>query len=259
MPDNLIIENADGIRQITINRPKTLNALNNATIVELGQAFDAISADPSVRCVVLKGAGTKAFVAGADINELQALTSLEAHQFSHQGQRLMRKIETMSMPVIAAVRGYALGGGCELAMSCTLRILADDAVLGQPEIKLGILPGYGGTQRMLRLAGRSAAMELCLLGNQINAERAYQLGIANRVVPVDQFDSEVETVARQLVASAPLAIGAIITAINHGSECGIDQAVELETGLFGMICASEDKTEGTSAFLEKRKAKFSGS
>lgn len=256
---NLLVSDRSAVRTITINRPDKLNALNLATLLELDAAFRAARADTSVRVVVLAGAGEKAFVAGADIAELAALSPIQAQAFSRAGQGLMRAIERQTKPVIARIQGFALGGGMELAMSCHLRIASEKARLGQPEINLGIIPGFGGTQRLTRLAGRSAALELCLLGQPIDATRALTLGVVTRVVTPEALDAEVTAVADQLAASAPIAVAGILDAVTLGADCALDPALEFETQAFALCCSSADMKEGTQAFLQKRKAVFSGS
>lgn len=246
----------DGIHTITVQRPEKLNALNRQTLEALDAAFAAAAQDPAVRVVVLTGAGSKAFVAGADIAEMNALTPVQGRDFSLVGQRLMRRIERLSKPVIAMVNGFALGGGMELAMACHLRIAADSAKVGQPEINLGLVPGFGGTQRLLRLGGRAAALELCLLGAPICAERAQQLGLVNRVVPAAELEAETTKLAVQLANAAPLALRGILDAINVGGECGIEEGLEYESAQFGLVFSTQDMREGTSAFLERRKPEF---
>ncbi len=255
---NLLSEDRGAIRTITINRPDKLNALNGETIGELALAFEQARHDDAIRVVVLAGAGEKAFVAGADISELATLSPIEARERSREGQALMRKVETLGKPVIARIQGYALGGGMELAMSCHLRIASDKAKFGQPEINLGLIPGFGGTQRLLRLAGRSAALELCLLGHQIDAARALSLGVLNRVVAPDKLDEEIAALADQLASSAPIALAGILDAVLEGGECAIDQGLDYEAQTFANCFASEDMREGTRAFLERRKPVFSG-
>ncbi len=255
----ITVSHDDGICRITVNRPDKLNALNAATLDALHAAFDAAAENPGTRVVVLTGAGPKAFVAGADIAEMADLRPTEARDFSLRGQRLMRRIETLPKPVIAMVNGFALGGGLELAMACHLRIAADSAKLGQPEINLGLVPGFGGTQRLLRLAGRAATLELCLLGANIDAARALQLGIVNRVVPAAELEAETMNVAAQLARSAPLALRGVLDAINVGGECGIEEGLQYETAQFGLMFSTDDMREGTRAFLERRKPGFSGS
>lgn len=259
MSDPLVlVADADGIRRITVNRPDKLNALNAATLDALQAAFDAAATDDAVRVVVLTGAGPKAFVAGADIAEMADLRPTEGRDFSLRGQRLMRSIETLPKPVVAMVNGFALGGGLELAMGCHLRIAADTAKVGQPEIGLGLIPGFGGSQRLLRLAGRAATLELCLLGAPVTAERALQLGIVNRVVPAAELEAETMRVASQLAASAPLALRATLDVVNIGGECGIEEGLQYETAQFGLMFATDDMREGTRAFMERRKPTFTG-
>ena len=254
----LLTEDRGAIRTITINRPDKLNALNRETIGELTLAFEQARHDDAVRVIVLAGAGEKAFVAGADISELATLSPIEARERSRQGQAMMRKVETLGKPVIARIQGYALGGGMELAMACHIRIASEKAKIGQPEINLGLIPGFGGTQRLLRLAGRSATLELCLLGHQIDAQRAFALGVVNRVVAADKLDEEVATIADQLAASAPIALAGILDAVLTGGECALDQGLDYEAQTFATCFATEDMREGTKAFLERRKASFSG-
>ena len=258
MQQHLLIEDRGAVRVVTINRPDKLNALNHAVLVELHEAFAQIAADANVRVVVLRGAGGKAFVAGADIAELAALNPIRARDFSRHGQALMKRIENLGKPVIAMVGGYALGGGMELAMCCHLRIASDTARLGQPEINLGVLPGFGGTQRLLRLAGRGAALELCLVGKPIDAQRAYELGVVNRVVPFEQLEATTFVLADQLAAAAPQALRGILDAILIGGECGIDAGLDYETQAFAVCASTNDMREGTAAFLERRKPSFHG-
>ncbi|MGA8276881.1 MAG: enoyl-CoA hydratase-related protein [Rhodanobacteraceae bacterium] len=255
---NLIVEDRDSVRTITINRPDKLNALNRATVHELKSAFDEARSATGVRVVVLAGAGDKAFVAGADISEIHTLSPIDALAFARAGQDLMRCIEKLGKPVIARIQGYALGGGMEIAMSCHLRVGSDKARFGQPEINLGVIPGFGGTQRLLRLAGRGAALEMCLLGNPVDAERAAALGLLTRVVPAEQLDDEVRSLADQLACSAPHALAGILDAIVIGGEDAIDLGLDYEARAFALCCTSADMREGTKAFLERRKPSFSG-
>lgn len=255
---NLLTEDRGAIRTITINRPDKLNALNGETIGELSLAFEQARHDAAARVVVLAGSGEKAFVAGADIAELAKLNPIEARDRSRAGHALMRRIETLGKPVIARIQGFALGGGLEIAMSCHLRVASEKAKLGQPEINLALIPGFGGTQRLLRLAGRAATLELCLLGQPIDAARAMALGIVNRVVAAENLDEEVAAIADQLAASAPIALAGILDAVLAGGECAIDQGLDYEAQTFANCFASEDMREGTRAFLERRKAVFSG-
>lgn len=255
----LLIADRGAVRQITVNRPDKLNALNAATLDALLAAFEAAAADPAVRAVVLTGVGPKAFVAGADISEMNTLTPVQGRDFSLRGQKLMRRIEKMPKPVVAMINGFALGGGLELAMGCHLRIAADSAKVGQPEINLGLIPGFGGTQRLLRLAGRAATLELCLLGAPVDAARAQQLGIVNRVVAAAELEAETFKIAEQLAASAPLALRGVLDCIAVGGECGIEEGLEYETAQFGLMFSTDDMREGTGAFLERRKPAFRGS
>lgn len=255
---NLLIDNRGAIRLVTLNRPDKLNALNRETLGELHQAFEEAGNDPSVRVVVLTGAGPKAFVAGADIAEMEALTPVQARDFSRFGQKLMVRIEQLGKPVIAMVNGFALGGGMELAMCCHLRIAADSARLGQPEINLGLVPGFGGTQRLLRLAGRAAALELCLLGQPIDAARALALNIVTRVVPATELESETMALAGQLANAAPQALRGILDAVLIGGEAGLEAGLEFETQAFAIAFSTDDMKEGTGAFLARRKAQFTG-
>lgn len=248
----------DAVRVVTVNRPDKLNALNAATLDALDEAFRLAIHDASVRVIVLTGAGPKAFVAGADIAEMSTLTAVQGRDFSLRGQRMMRRIERCPKPVIAMVNGFALGGGLELAMCCHLRIAADTARIGQPEINLGLIPGFGGTQRLLRLAGRAATLELCLLGTPIGAERARELGIVNRVVAADDLEAQTLAIAAQLAQAAPLALRGMLDCVNIGGECGIEEGLEFESAQFGLMFATQDMREGTSAFLERRKPTFSG-
>ncbi len=255
---NLEISNRGAVRTIVVNRPDKLNALNRDTLNELIIVFAQAAQDDAVRAVVLTGAGEKAFVAGADIAEMNGYTPVQAQSFSRTGQRLMSAIERLGKPVIARVQGFALGGGMELAMACHLRVASEKARFGQPEINLGLIPGFGGTQRLLRLAGRGAALELCLTGASINAQRAYELGIVTRVVAPEALDDTVNALADQLATAAPLAAAGILDAVLQGGETAIDQGLEFETQGFALAFSTEDMHEGTSAFLEKRKAEFKG-
>ena len=255
---NLEIANRGAVQTITVNRPDKLNALNRDTLNELTLAFNQASQDDAVRVVVLTGAGEKAFVAGADISEMNEYTPVQAQGFSRAGQQLMSRVERLGKPVIARIQGFALGGGMELAMCCHLRVASEKAKFGQPEINLGLIPGFGGTQRLLRLAGRGAALELCLTGATISAQRAYELGVVTRVVAPEALDETVNALADQLAAAAPLAAAGILDAVLQGGETSIDQGLEFETQAFALAFSTEDMREGTSAFLEKRKATFKG-
>jgi enoyl-CoA hydratase len=255
--EHLTIERDGAVAVVTINRPP-VNALNAATMAELRQAMTGLGADPETRAIVLTGAGEKAFVAGADINELAALSPAEGKDHAARGQAVLDLIETLGKPVIAAVNGVALGGGCELAMACTLRIAADSARFGQPEINLGLSPGYAGSQRLPRLVGRGRALELLLTGDMISAARACEIGLVNRVVPAAELRAEAVTLATTLAAKAPIATRYILEAVLNGSEMPLAQAQHLETVSFGVLASTEDMKEGTRAFLEKRKAEWKG-
>jgi len=255
---NLIIEERGAVRWITINRPEKLNALNREAISELHVAFDQARQDDAIRVVIMAGSGDKAFIAGADISELASLTPVQAREFSRHGQALMTRVERLGKPVIARLQGFALGGGMELAMACHFRIASDNARLGQPEINLGVIPGFGGTQRLLRLAGRGAALELCLTGGQVDAERALALGVVSRVVPADRLDEEIDLLAAQLAASAPHALAGILDAVLTGGDGGIDAGLDYETQTFALCFSTADMREGTQAFLERRKPAFTG-
>jgi len=254
----LLVSDRGAVRLIAVNRPDKLNALNAATLDALHAAFTQAANDPKVRAIVLTGSGPKAFVAGADIAEMAGLTPVQGRDFSLRGQRMMRAIETMPKPVVAMINGFALGGGLELAMCCHLRIASDAAKVGQPEINLGLIPGFGGTQRLLRLAGRAATLELCLLGAPIDATRAHQLGIVNRVVPAADLEAETMKLADQLAAAAPLALRGILDCVNSGGECAIEEGLAFESSQFGLMFATDDMREGATAFLERRKPAFNG-
>ena len=256
MPDPALIADHGAVRVVTVNRPDKLNALNRATLEALHAAFDAAAADEAVRAVVLTGAGAKSFVAGADIAEMSGLSPVQARDFSLVGQRLMRRMERMPKPVVAMVNGFALGGGLELAMCCHLRIASDSAKLGLPEVTLGLLPGFGGSQRLLRLVGRAAALEMTLTGAPVDAARALALGLVNRVVPAAELESHTMELAAMLAGNAPLAMRGILDAIHVGGECAIDDGLEYESAQFGLAFATEDAREGMAAFLERRKPAF---
>jgi len=256
--DNLLVERDGAVAVITVNRPKVLNALNTQTLDELRQAILELKGDDGVRAIVLTGAGEKSFIAGADINELATQTPVSGREHAMTGQHILDLIEQMGKPVIAAINGFALGGGCELAMACTLRLAADTARLGQPEISLGLLPGYAGTQRLPRLVGKGKAMEMMLTGAPISAEEAQRIGLVNRVVPAAELMKEAKALAAQLARSAPIAMRYIINAVNKGFEMPFGEACQYEATLFGLVASTDDMREGTKAFLEKRKADFHG-
>ncbi|HEY7612001.1 MAG TPA: enoyl-CoA hydratase-related protein [Gemmatimonadales bacterium] len=254
----LLFEVRDAVAFVTINRPEKLNALNAAVIAELGDAAGQIRDEREIRGVILTGAGPKAFVAGADIGEIAAQGPVDGKARSLEGQRVFRSLERCGKPVLAAVNGFALGGGCELAMACHLRIASEGARFGQPEVKLGIGPGYGGTVRLPRLVGRGRALELLLTGQMIDAQEAYRIGLVNRVVPADRLLAETEATLRTMLENGPLALRACLEAVDAGLDTGVDEALLLEANLFGLLSGTEDMREGTAAFLEKRKAAFVG-
>src|SRR5690348_11191608 len=255
---NVKLEKKNAIAYVTIDRPRVLNALNMATMQELWQVFSELKDDKQVRVVILTGSGEKAFVAGADINELAKNNPVEAKEYTHRGQAVLDLIENLGKPVIACLNGFALGGGCEIAMACTMRLASENARLGQPEVKLGIIPGYGGTQRLPRLVGKGIAMQLLLTGEMISAQEAHRIGLVNEVVPAAQLIGRAEAIAQSIIKNAPLAIQYCLEAVNHGTEMTLQEALYLEATLFAVCCATEDKKEGTSAFLEKRTANFAG-
>ena len=256
--ENLLLERSDTYAVVTLNRPKVMNALNRALFAELDDAFTVLAGERAVRAIILTGAGEKAFAAGADISELATLSAAEGQQLSRRGQGVFRRIETCGKPVIAAIQGFALGGGCELAMACTLRIASEGARLGQPEVKLGLVPGYGGTQRLPRLVGKGAALKLLLTGDMVGAVEAFRMGLVDEVVPGESLMSRAETLARAIAAQAPLAVAGCLRAVEGGYDLPIEAGLELEASLFGLACATEDKAEGTRAFLEKRAPAWQG-
>jgi len=254
----LLYEKKEGIAYITFNRPKLLNALNRKTIEELREALVDARDDEAVRVLILTGAGEKAFVAGADINELARQTPVDGKEFSLYGQGVFHLLETMGKPSICAINGFALGGGCELALCCTIRLASKTARLGQPEVKLGIIPGYGGSQRLARLCGKGAAHELCLTGEMIGAEEAQRIGLVNHVCEPAELLAAAEAMAKKIIEKAPLAVKYCMEAIERGVEMPQEEGLFLEAALFGLCCATEDMREGTKAFLEKRVAQFKG-
>ena len=256
--DNLLVERDDAVAIVTLNRPKVLNALNGQTLSELSAAMASLKADAGVRAIVLTGAGEKSFVAGADINELAVLSPVAGKEHARAGQQIFDAIEQLGKPVIAAINGFALGGGCELAMACTLRLAADTARFGQPEINLGLIPGYAGSQRLPRLVGKGRALEILLTGDMIGAARAYEIGLVNRVVPAAELMTEAKKLARVLASKAPIAVRYIIDAVNQGLDTPFAAGEFLETSLFGTIASSDDMREGTKAFLEKRAPVWQG-
>ncbi|HEX6322201.1 MAG TPA: enoyl-CoA hydratase-related protein [Vicinamibacterales bacterium] len=256
--ENLLVERDGAVAIVTINRPKVLNALNTATMEELASVMNELGADEDVRAIVLTGAGEKSFVAGADINELAVQTPVGGREHAQRGQRVLNAIEQLGKPVVAAVNGFAFGGGCELAMACTVRVAADTAKLGQPEINLGLIPGYAGTQRLTRLVGRGVALEILLTGDPLTAAEAHRIGLVNRVVPAAELMAEAKKLAHQLASKAPVAARYIIDAVHRGADMPLAEAQIYETTLFGLVSTTEDMREGTKAFLEKRKAEFKG-
>lgn len=258
MASTLLFELTDGIARITVNRPDKLNALNAIVIAELGDAVTRIETDSAVRGAILTGAGAKAFVAGADIAELTEQGATGGRSRALVGQQVFRRLERCGKPVIAAVNGFALGGGCELAMACHLRVASEQAKFGQPEVKLGIAPGYGATVRLPRLVGKGRALELLLTGEMIDAKEAFRIGLVNRVVPADRLLAEAEAMLRTILTNGPLAIRACLEAVDNGLDMTVDQALLLEASFFGLLSATEDMREGTRAFIEKRKPSFKG-
>jgi enoyl-CoA hydratase len=256
--DNLLLERDGAVVTVTINRPKVLNALSSHTLDELRRAMCDLGQEPSVRAIILTGAGDRSFVAGADINELAAQSPASARAHALAGQQVFALIEQLGKPVVAAINGYALGGGCELAMACTLRIAADTAKLGQPEIALGLLPGYAGTQRLPRLVGKGRALDLLLSGAPITAVEAERIGLVNRVVPASDLMSTARSVAAALAVQAPVAVQYILDAVNRGLDMPLAEGCAYEATLFGLVSATDDMREGTRAFLEKRKPIFKG-
>lgn len=258
MTDTVLYEVKNGKAVITINRPEKLNALNRATLGALDEALDQAFASEETGVIIITGAGPKAFVAGADISEIAGLDAISGRDFARYGQEIFARIEVSSKPVIAAVNGFALGGGCELAMACHLRVASENARFGQPEVKLGVIPGYGGTQRLARLVGKGVALELLLTGAMIGAKRAFELNLVNQVVGEGEALEKALELGDAIVAQGPLALKACLEAVRSGLDMPIEEGCYLEATLFGLCCASEDMKEGTSAFLEKRKPRFEG-
>jgi len=256
--ENILLEKKNSIAYVTVNRPKVLNALNMATMEELRSAFTDIKNDSASRVAILTGSGEKAFIAGADIGELAKQDAVSGKEYTHRGQSVLDLIENLGKPVIACINGFALGGGCEIAMACTMRLASQNAKVGQPEVKLGIIPGYGGTQRLPRLVGKGVAMQLVLAGEMISAEEAHRIGLVNEVTAPGDLIPRAEAIAQKIVANAPLAIQYAMVAVNRGLELTLPYALYLEATLFAVCCATEDKKEGTTAFLEKRAPQFRG-
>jgi enoyl-CoA hydratase/carnithine racemase len=256
---NVLYDKKGRIAYVTVNRPKVLNALNSPTWTDLKVAFEDVQADPEIRGAILTGAGNKAFIAGADISELALATAIDSETASRFGQGVLDLIENLGKPVIAAVNGFALGGGCETAMACTLRIASESASFGQPEITLGLIPGGGGTQRLPRLVGKSRALQLILSGEMISAQEAYRIGLVNEIVPAAELISRAEAILNKMAANAPIASRLALQAVNRGLDTSQSQGLLLEASYFGLCAATTDKQEGTSAFLEKRVPRFRGS
>ena len=256
--ENVLYEKRDGIAYVTLNRPKVLNALNQRTWQDLRAAFEDARDDATVRGVILTGAGDKAFIAGADISEIAHITAVDAERSSRYGQDVLTLIENLAKPVIAAVNGFALGGGCETAMACTIRVASEHARFGQPEVTLGIIPGGGGTQRLPRLVGKGRALQIILSGTMITAQEAYRIGLVNEVVPATDLIPRAEAILKQIFANAPVAVRFSLEAVNRGLETSQAEGMALEASLFGLCAGTEDKDEGTQAFLQKRAAKFKG-
>jgi len=258
MLENLLYEKKGAIAYVTLNRPKVLNALNQRTWENLRTAFEDARDDAQVRGVILTGAGDKAFIAGADISELAQVTAVEAEKTSSFGQAVLDLIENLGKPVIAAVNGFALGGGCETAMACTIRVASENAKFGQPEVKLGLIPGGGGTQRLPRLVGKGRALQLILSGEMINAQEAYRIGLVNEIVPAADLITRAEAILKKIFSNAPVAVKYSLEAVNKGMETSQAEGLSLEASLFGLCAGTEDKKEGTQAFLQKRTAQFQG-
>jgi enoyl-CoA hydratase len=256
--ENLLYEKKDGIAYITFNRPKLLNALNRKTVEELRNVLVDARDDRAVRVLILTGAGDKAFVAGADINELAQQTPVNGKEFSLFGQSVFHLLETIGKPSLCAINGFALGGGCELALCCSIRLASKTAKLGQPEVKLGILPGYGGSQRLARLCGKGMAHELCLTGEMISSQEAERIGLVNHIYEPAELLPAAEAMAKKIIEKAPLAVKYCMEAIERGVQMPLEEGLFLEATLFGLCCATEDMREGTKAFLEKRAAQFKG-
>src|SRR6202049_4255449 len=256
--ENILSSKNNSIAYVTVNRPKVLNALNMATMEELRAAFHEIKDDASMRVVILTGAGDKAFIAGADIAELSKQDAITAKEYTHRGQSVLNLIENLGKPVIACINGFALGGGCEIALACTMRLASETAKLGQPEVKLGIIPGYGGSQRLPRLVGKGIAMQMVLAGEMITAQEAHRIGLVNEVTVAAELIPRAEAIAAKIIANAPLAVQYAMEAVNKGMEMTLSEGLYLEAVLVGWALSSEDKKEGTAAFLEKRAGQFKG-
>jgi enoyl-CoA hydratase len=256
--DNIFVEKKDGLAYLTVNRPNVLNALNKATLAEIGAALEDIRDDPGVSGLIVTGAGNKAFVAGADIAEIAAISTVEASAFTRRGQAIFDLLENLGKPSVAAVNGFALGGGCEFAMACTLRLATMSARFGQPEVKLGVTPGFGGTQRLPRLVGKGRALQMILTAEPIDAQEAYRIGLVNEIVVAEKLLERAAEILRKIAANAPLAVRFSIEAVNRGLQAGQGEGLVIESALFAVCASSEDKKEGTATFIGKRQAQFNG-
>jgi enoyl-CoA hydratase len=256
--DNISVEKKAALAYLTVNRPKALNALNKATLEEIGAALEDIRGDAGISGLIVTGAGGKAFVAGADITEIASISSVEASAFTRRGQAVFDLLENLGKPSVAAVDGFALGGGCELAMACTLRVATESARFGQPEVKLGVIPGFGGTQRLPRLVGRGRALQMILTGEPIDAQEAHRIGLVNEIVPTEKLLERAAEILRKIGANAPLAVRFSIEAVNRGLQASQSEGLVIESALFAVCASSEDKREGTAAFIGKRQAQFTG-
>ena len=256
--DNISVEKKDVVALLTVNRPNSLNALNKATLTEIGAALEDIRDDPGVSGLIVAGAGDKAFVAGADITEIAAISAVEASAFTRRGQSVFDLLENLGKPSVAAVNGFALGGGCELAMACTLRLATKSARFGQPEVKLGVMPGFGGTQRLPRLVGKGRALQMILTAEPIDAQEAYRIGLVNEIVVEENLLERAAQILRKIATNAPLAVRFSIEAVNRGLQTSQEQGLVIESALFAVCAASQDKQEGTAAFIGKRQAQFIG-
>jgi enoyl-CoA hydratase len=256
--DNISVEKGAGLAYLSVNRPKALNALNRATLEEIGAALEDIRGDAGIFGLIVTGAGGKAFVAGADITEIASITAVEASAFTRRGQAVFDLLENLGKPSVAAVNGFALGGGCELAMACTLRLATESARFGQPEVKLGVTPGFGGTQRLPRLVGKGRALQMILTGEPIDAQEAHRIGLVNEIVAAGALLVRAEEILRKIAANAPLAVRFSIEAVNRGLQASQDVGLVIESALFAVCASSEDKKEGTAAFIGKRQARFAG-
>jgi enoyl-CoA hydratase len=256
--DNISVEKRDVIATLTVNRPKALNALSRATLVEIAVALEDIREDARISGLIITGGGDRAFVAGADIVEIASISAVQAADFTRQGQAVFDLLENLGKPSVAAVNGFALGGGCELAMACTLRLATQSAVFGQPEVKLGVTPGFGGTQRLPRLVGKGRALQMILTAEPIDAQEAYRIGLVNEISPAEKILERAAEILRRIAVNAPLAVRFSIEAVNRGMQCSQAEGLALESAFFAVCASSQDKKEGTAAFMDKRQAQFTG-